>query len=65
MHVLTFGTDYLNDRDSALWQNYNCFYDDALTELVNHYANQTLFLVLNTSDFMTLELIFLREHLNF
>ena len=32
---------------------FNCFYDDALTELVNRYANQTLFLVLNTYDFGT------------
>ena len=36
------------------------FYDDALKELVNHYANLPLFLVLKTSDFMIFELIFAR-----
>ena len=28
----------LNDWESPYWQNCSCFFEDALTELVNHYA---------------------------
>ena len=40
---------------------FKCFYDDALTEMVNHYANQTLFLVLRITPNINLGRRFARS----
>ena len=48
--ALTRSVGIYSHEPFSLFHPYKCFYDDALNELVNHYANRTL-IVSCTKDY--------------